>query len=326
MNPGSAPVPVGALRPAAGAPRRTELWLLVGAMIVVVGYAAAVEVGAANTLAASWWLLPAGMGGAGLVAHTAVWWRARLADPLLLPCATLVNGIGVVFLHRLDLGSVSAARRGRYPPLIGLGARQLLWTLGAVVCFVLVLAVVRDHQAITHYAYTLGLAGTILVIVPVLLPARYSEVNGSKLWIRIGGFSVQPGEFAKLALMAFFASYLINKRDVLTLASRRILGLYLPRGRDLGPVLAVWAVSMLVLAAQKDLGMALMYFGMFIAMLYLATARPSWILIALLLRISHNTHNTRDASPPLQHLAHDTTAVVRQTTRPIPQPVHRCQP
>jgi cell division protein FtsW (lipid II flippase) len=127
------------------------------------------------------------------------------------------------------------------------------------------------------------LTGCVLVVIPVLLPARFSEVYGSKLWIRFGGVSVQPGEFAKLALMVFFAYYLVRKREVLAMATRRFLGLPVPRGRDLGPVLMVWLASMLVLASQKDLGMALMYFGMFVAMLYIATQRVSWVLIGVVL-------------------------------------------
>lgn len=269
-----------ALRPLIA--RAQELVLIVLAMVVVAGYSAAVDLGATGRVGTGSWVLPAGLTLIFVAAHVVVRIWARHADPVLLPCAALINGIGVIFLHRLDLiGPRGGA--GSSSVLTGLGVRQLAWTAGAVLVFALILGFLRDYRAVSRYAYTFALAGCILVIIPVLLPGRFSEVYGSKLWIRFGGFSLQPGEFAKLALMVFFADYLVRKREVLGLASRRVLGLPIPRGRDLGPVLAVWLASMLVLASQKDFGMALMYFGIFVAMLYIATQRVSWVLIGLLL-------------------------------------------
>jgi cell division protein FtsW (lipid II flippase) len=276
--------PVDSKRLAAGrsAERGQELMLIVMALVVVAGYAAAVDLGATGRVGTGSWLLPAGLAVIFVAAHVVVRRFARHADPVLLPCAVLINGVGVIFLHRLDLvGTQGAASTSRV--LVGLGVRQLAWTAGAVVVFALLLGLLRDYRAVSRYAYTFALAGCVLVVIPVLLPARFSEVYGSKLWIRVGGFSIQPGEFAKLALMVFFAYYLVRKREVLALASRRVLGLPVPRGRDLGPVLAVWVASMLVLASQKDFGMALMYFGIFVAMLYIATERVSWVLIGLVL-------------------------------------------
>ncbi len=117
-----------------------------------------------------------------------------------------------------------------------------------------------------------------------MLPARFSEVNGAKLWIKFGdAFAIQPGEFGKLALVVFFAFYLVRKREVLSLASKRFLGIDFPRGRDLGPVLVVWMMSLLLLVFVKDLGTALLYFGMFVVTLYVATERSSWLIIGLLL-------------------------------------------
>src|SRR5262249_24823123 len=143
---------------------------------------------------------------------------------------------------------------------------------------------IKAPRAVSRYAYPLCLGGIILVILPAVLPARFSTVNGAKLWIRFGGFfQIQPGEFAKLALLAFFAYYLVRKREVLSLASRRFLGIDFPRGRDLGPVLLGWALSLMVLVFEKDLGTALLYFGMFVVTLYVATERVSWLIIGLLL-------------------------------------------
>ena len=155
----------------------------------------------------------------------------------------------------------------------------MVWTLLGLLLFVAVLLVVRDHRNLARYAYTLGAVGLVLLALPALLPAQYSQVNGAKIWIRVAGFSLQPGEFAKIALLVFFAAYLVRKRDVLSLASRRVAGIDLPRGRDLGPVLLAWIASLLVLVAERDLGSSLLYFALFLAVLYVATERTSWLLI-----------------------------------------------
>src|SRR5262249_56390775 len=113
---------------------------------------------------------------------------------------------------------------------------QVIWSTVGVAAFIAVLALVREPRTLQRYTYTLGAVGLVLLAVPALLPSSLSEVNGAKVWISVGGFSVQPGEFAKLALAVFFAGYLVAKRDVLSLAGRRVLGIDLPRGRGLGPV------------------------------------------------------------------------------------------
>jgi cell division protein FtsW (lipid II flippase) len=120
----------------------------------------------------------------------------------------------------------------------------------------------------------------VLLIMPVFFPA----VNGAKIWISIPGVgTIQPGEFAKIIISVFFAGYLMVKRDALALASRRFMGLYLPRGRDLGPILVVWGMSILILVFETDLGTSLLFFGLFIVMLYVATERTSWIFFGLLM-------------------------------------------
>jgi cell division protein FtsW (lipid II flippase) len=152
--------------------------------------------------------------------------------------------------------------------------------------FVGVLVVVRQPRILQRYTYTLGTIGLILLAIPALLPASLSEVQGAKVWIILGGFSIQPGEFARIALAVFFAGYLVAKRDVLSLAGRRFLGIDLPRARDLGPILVLWAISMLILIFESDIGTSALFFGLFIAMLYIATQRKSWLLIGLLLFIA----------------------------------------
>ena len=147
--------------------------------------------------------------------------------------------------------------------------------------FIAVLALIREPRVLQRYTYTLGALGLVLLAIPALLPSSLSEVNGAKVWIIIGGFSIQPGEFAKLALAVFFAGYLVAKRDVLALAGRRFLGIDLPRARDLGPVLIAWAASLLILIFETDIGTSALFFGLFVAMLYVATQRTSWLLIGI---------------------------------------------
>src|SRR6185503_11316812 len=182
------------------------------------------------------------------------------------------------------IGRAKQPARADLPPFSGDSGRQLIWTVIALVFAVIILAIVRDHRALSRYAYTLGLAGIVLVMIPAILPGDYSEINGAKLWIKVGGlFTIQPGEFAKIMLLVFFAYYLVRKREVLSLASRRFLGVDFPRGRDLGPVVTVWLLSLMVLVFEKDLGTSLLYFGMFVVTMYIATERASWLIIGLLM-------------------------------------------
>lgn len=284
---------VAAVTPPAAAPpvagkrarraRRTELVLLVLGMVVVAGYLAAVEANLLDTITGDFWVPAAVLGVIFGGLHVVVRLRAAYADPVILPVVATLNGLGVVFLRRLDLGRVKSADRADYPIFAGEGGRQLLWTAIAVAMAATLLWFLRDHRTISRYAWTLGFVGIILMMLPAALPRSISEVNGAKLWIRLGSFSIQPGEFAKLMLASFFAYYLVRKREVLALASKRVLGVDFPRGRDLGPILAVWLLSLVVLVFEKDLGTALLYFGLFIVMLYIATERVSWLLIGLIL-------------------------------------------
>jgi cell division protein FtsW (lipid II flippase) len=148
-----------------------------------------------------------------------------------------------------------------------------------------VLAFIRDTRVLQRYTYTLGAVGLVLLAIPAMLPGRFSEVpgTGAKIQIAVGSFSVQPEQFAELALAVFFAGYLVAKRDVLALAGRRFLGIDLPRARDLGPVLIAWGASLLLLVFESDIGTSALFFGLFVVMIYIATQRTSWLLIGVLL-------------------------------------------
>ncbi|MDQ1709293.1 MAG: hypothetical protein QOG49_678, partial [Frankiaceae bacterium] len=219
----------------------------------------------------------ASLGALFLAAHIAVRKLAPGADPLLLPLASLLNGLGVVVIRRLDYGY-----KVRDPKAAQNAPQQLMWTAIGIAVFVGVLYVVRDHRSLDRYRYTLMAIGLALLLLPAL-PGVGRTINGARLWVRIGPVSFQPSEISKLALIAFFASYFVAKREVLSLATKRILGLHLPRARDLGPVLLAWLASLAVLIQLKDLGTSLLFFGVFLVMLYVATQRTSWLAIGMLL-------------------------------------------
>jgi cell division protein FtsW (lipid II flippase) len=219
-----------------------------------------------------------------VAAHLAIRRFAPHADPLLLPLAALLNGLGIVMIYRLQ----ESGRNGN-PGLqvtdmsSSATTTQLLYTGVGVAVVIAVLVVIREVRVLQRYTYTLGAVGLVLLAIPAILPTSHSVVNGAKVWIIFGGFSVEPGEFARLALAVFFAGYLVSKRDVLALAGRRVLGVVLPRARDLGPVLIAWAASLLILIFETDIGTSALFFGMFVVMLYIATQRTSWLLIGVTL-------------------------------------------
>jgi cell division protein FtsW (lipid II flippase) len=258
--------------------RNSELALLLLAVVLVTGAQAIVDANIKNgKVGIDVAYYGVGFAALWLVAHVVVRKVAPYADPILLPIAALLNGLGLVLIYRVRL----ATKSRKYPSADP--KQQVVWMVVGLAFFIAVLLIIRNHRILSRYAYTFAAVGLVLVILPAVLPARLSEVNGARVWIRLGGFSIQPGEFAKLALLIFFASYLVDKRDVLSLASRRFLGLALPRGRDLGPVLVAWLLSVAVLTRESDLGQSLLFFGMFVALLYIATERTSWLVIGLLL-------------------------------------------
>ncbi|GAA4731231.1 FtsW/RodA/SpoVE family cell cycle protein [Modestobacter marinus] len=272
--------PRAAIAPGTAIPTRrgTELLLLGFAVLITMAAHLIIDItvtGSPGTELATFGLWFSGL---WVVAHVVVRRFAPYADPLLLPCVAVLSGLGLSMIHRLD---IAGGQPGGADTTSVDAPVQLVWATVGLVLFIAVLVIVRDHRTLARFAYTLALVGLVLLAIPAVLPN--SEINGAKLWIRVAGFSIQPGEFAKICLIVFFAAYLVDKRDVLALASRRVLRLELPRGRDLGPVLLAWVASILVLVFERDLGSSLLLFGIFVVMLYVATERASWLVIGLLL-------------------------------------------
>ncbi|WP_330452837.1 MULTISPECIES: FtsW/RodA/SpoVE family cell cycle protein [unclassified Streptomyces] len=260
--------------------RNTELMMMVFAIAISVFAYANVGLALDGKLPSGMFGYGAGLILLGGVAHLVVRKFAPYADPLLLPLATLLNGLGLVLIWRLDQSQRLIQRAeylyGSYSPD---APKQLLYSAVGVAFFAAVLMVLKDHRILQRYTYISMAAALVLLVIPMFFP----PVNGAKIWISVGSFTIQPGEFAKILIAIFFSGYLMVKRDALALASRRFMGLYLPRGRDLGPIITIWALSILILVFETDLGTSLLFFGLFVIMLYVATERTSWIVFGLLM-------------------------------------------
>jgi cell division protein FtsW (lipid II flippase) len=251
--------------------RNIELGLLLGALGLSALALALVQWGALGTL--DWTLLTYASGLAGLTLglHLVLRVMARDADPFIVPIATLLNGLGLTMIHRLDLANGSTGWEAA-------GVRQMAWTAVALVIAIIVLLIVRNYRILLRYRYLAMLSGAILLTMP-LWPGIGRTVNGATIWVEIGSMTFQPGEVAKIALAIFFAGYLMTARDTLRSVGTTWLGVRWPRIRDLGPLLIIWVLAMGVLVFQRDLGTSLLYFGLFLAMLYMATNRVLWLVI-----------------------------------------------
>ena len=210
-------------------------------------------------------------------AHLAIRRFAPYTDPLLLPTVALLNGLGLVMIHRLDLSHEISGRHHSN------AAQQMLWTLIGVCAFAFVVAFLKDHRQLARYGYIYGAAGLIFLAIPAVLPAWLSEQNGAKIWIRLPGFSIQPAEFSKILLLIFFSAVLIAKRGLFSSVGKHFMGMTLPRPRDLAPLLAAWVISIAVMVFEKDLGTSLLLYASFLVVVYLATQRFSWVAIGLAL-------------------------------------------
>ncbi|MFT4082849.1 MAG: FtsW/RodA/SpoVE family cell cycle protein [Nocardioides sp.] len=256
--------------------RGAELVLLFLSLCVGIGGYAAVGLCLTGTVPTDIW----GYGGwlVALIvgAHLVIRFTAPYADPVLLPVVATLNGFGLAIIHRLDLSAGDSS--SDYCTADTFGRQQLTWMTIGVILFAVTLIAVRDHRRLQQFTYTSGLAAVVLLLLP-MLPGIGAGKNGAQIWISVGGMSFQPGEIAKVLLVICFAGYLVLHRDALALAGRRVLFVDLPRGRDLGPILLMWLISLGILVYQQDLGSSLLFFGLFVVMLYVATERRGWIVV-----------------------------------------------
>lgn len=253
-------------------PRRiTELLLLVVALAIGVG--ANILVDPERAQADPRHIIMSGtvLGVGALLVHVVLWIRARYADPYLLPLAVALNGLGLAMIHRIDLSTNQSAAN-----------TQVVWTGVAMLACCVVLWLLKDHRRLRNVTYIMLLLSAVLLLLP-MIPGLGVEINGARLWISVAGRTFQPGEIAKVTLAIFFAGYLSTNRDLILLAGRKIGPVRLPRFRDIAPMLAAWVIAIGVLVLQKDMGTAIMFFGLFLAMVYLATGRLGWIVLGVLL-------------------------------------------
>jgi peptidoglycan glycosyltransferase len=252
--------------------RTTELGLLVlGTMFVVGAYLLATlpEDSEIPTTVGPFLGIIVGL---PLVAHVAVRRLAPQADGMLLPLASLLNGLGYVFVVRLD----EARARPR-----GLAGLQSVWMILGVAAFVATLVFVKDVRRLERYRYTAGFAGLGLLLLP-LVPGLGRTINGSRIWVSLGPVNFQPGEFAKLALAIFFAGYLVEKRELLAI-NRAVGPFSLPDPKHLGPILVAWGVALVVMILERDLGSSLLFFTLFLVVIWVATERVSYLAVGVLL-------------------------------------------
>ncbi len=253
-------------------PRRNiEAVLLVVALIVGIGANMLVDLDSGRAFTQEFFIQAGILAGIVFAVHIVLRFRTKYADPIILPIVTALNGIGLAMIHRLDLVTGQSA-----------AASQVLWSAVAIMVAIAVLLVIKDHRVLRRFTYISLVVSAVLLILP-LVPGLGTRINGAQIWILVAGYSFQPGEIAKITLAIFFAGYLSTNRDLILLAGKKFGPLQLPRLTDLGPMLAAWGVSIGVLIFQRDLGSSILFFGLFMAMIYVATSRVSWVLIGFAL-------------------------------------------
>jgi peptidoglycan glycosyltransferase len=253
--------------------RNTELGLILLGTLVTVGAYVLASLAEDATIPANVGPFLAVVLGLQLAAHLAIRKLAPEADGTIVPIAGMLNGLGYVFIVRLDEAKA-------HPQ--GLAGLQSAWAVVGILAFVGTLVVIRRVRDLERYRWTIGFTGVALLLLP-LVPGVGRTINGAKIWVGLGPVSFQPGEFAKILLALFFASYLVEKRELLAVSRYRIGPISLPDPKHLGPVALAWGVSLVVMISEKDLGSSLLFFALFVALLWVATERATYLLIGLAL-------------------------------------------
>jgi cell division protein FtsW (lipid II flippase) len=246
-------------------PRATEARLLAGAVIVSSGAGILLGWSRGSELPPATLVTGLALAVIAIVAHLTVRAMAPEADPTLLPIAFLLNGLGLVFVRRVDLATGSE-----------LAGAQAVWTAVSVGAFCLVLLLVRDVRRLGRFQYTFGLATIVLLLAPLVPGLTAGVINGAQLWVDVAGMRFQPGELAKLTMVVFLAAYLERNRALLSVATYRFGPVLLPAPRHLAPLLVATGTALVLLAGLRDLGSALLFLGTFLAMVYVATGRLAY--------------------------------------------------
>ena len=257
--------------------RNRELGLLLFAFLVNGAAVAAVQLGAMGAIDPSFLYFCGGLAALALALHIVLRFVARDADPFVVPIATILTGLGLAMIYRIDIEIDSVGWDAA-------STRQLAWAGIAIAAAVAVVLFLRNYRVLFRYTYISGFIGVALLLLP-FVPGLGTNQNAD-VWVSLGFFSFQPGELAKIALGIFFAGYLVRTRESLTSVGTRFLGITWPRARDLGPILIVWLVSLGIIVMQRDLGTGTLIFGMFVAMLYVATGKTGWVLLGVGLAIA----------------------------------------
>jgi cell division protein FtsW (lipid II flippase) len=257
--------------------RNRELALLVFAFAINGSAIALVQLGALGAIDWTFLVYCGGLTALVIALHILLRLRARAADPFVVPIATLLTGLGLAMIYRLDL---QWERHGWE----AYSTRQLAWAAIALIAAILVVMFLHNYRVLFRYTYIFGFIGIVLLVLPVI--PGLSGGGNADVWVDLGFFTFQPGELAKIALAIFFAGYLVRTRESLTSTGTRFLGMTWPRARELGPLLVIWLISLGIIVLQRDLGTGVLIFGMFVAMLYVATGKTSWVLIGVVLAVS----------------------------------------
>ena len=245
--------------------RTTELFLLLAASPAVILLFVLSIMNDGRPLTIETLAVPVGLFAAFIASHLVIRKLAPNADPALLPITFVLSGIGIAFVMRLA------------PEL---ASRQILWLFISVAAMLLTMLLVPSIPKLGKYKYTLMLLGIILLLLPVFIG---TEINGSKLWLTFGGFSFQPGELAKVFIVLFLAGYLADNREMLSVGGRRVGNFTIPDLRTLAPLLVMWAISLVIVIFERDLGSALLFLGLFLVMIFVATGRWTYVFAGVIL-------------------------------------------
>lgn len=259
------------------APRRNrELFLLLFAIALSTGAMALVQYGALGHTSTTELVLSGLLGVLALAAHVVLRLRAPAADPLVLPIAFLLTGLGIAEIYRIGLSGAQGTSATA-------GVNQIAYAALSILIAAVVVWFLGNYRVLYRYTYVFGLAGILLLLLPFV---PFLRGGGNALvWINIFGFNFQPGEIAKICLAIFFAGYLVRTRESLATTGKKFLGFTFPRAREFGPIAVIWVASLLIIVVQRDLGTGLLVFGMFVVTLYVATGKTGWMLIGVLLAV-----------------------------------------